>query len=60
MDVAVEAKTRPLSTLSTFSHIPARRKELKEMSYFNTGTKVSRWNSVKTVKAHFGFSVLEI
>lgn len=49
MDVAVEATTRPLSTLSTFSYIPARRKETKEMSYFNTESKVRTWNSAEEV-----------
>ncbi|XP_070777447.1 cilia- and flagella-associated protein 90 [Enoplosus armatus] len=40
MDVALEAQTKPLSTLSSFSYIPPRRKEPKEMSYFNKDSKV--------------------
>ncbi|KAG1947301.1 hypothetical protein F2P79_013144 [Pimephales promelas] len=35
MDVLSEAKSKPLSSLSVFSFIPARRTEPKEMRYFN-------------------------
>uniref|UniRef100_A0A8D3BGD8 Cilia and flagella associated protein 90 n=1 Tax=Scophthalmus maximus TaxID=52904 RepID=A0A8D3BGD8_SCOMX len=35
MDVALQAQTNPLATLSVFSYIPPRRKEPKHMSYFN-------------------------
>ncbi|XP_047461862.1 uncharacterized protein C5orf49 homolog isoform X1 [Mugil cephalus] len=41
MDVSVEAKKKPLSTLSPFSYIPPRRNEPKEMSYFNRESKMS-------------------
>ncbi|XP_076016050.1 cilia- and flagella-associated protein 90 [Genypterus blacodes] len=34
MDVAFEAQTKPLSTLSVFSYIPPRRGGAKENSYF--------------------------
>ncbi|XP_044027979.1 uncharacterized protein C5orf49 homolog [Siniperca chuatsi] len=40
MDVSLEAQTKPLSTLSSFSYIPPRRKEPKEMSFFNKDSKV--------------------
>ncbi|XP_023116737.1 uncharacterized protein CFAP90 [Amphiprion ocellaris] len=40
MDVSLEAQTKPLAVLSAFSYIPPRRKEPKEMSYFNRGSKV--------------------
>lgn len=40
MDVSLEAKTKPLSTLSAFSYIPPRREETKEMSYFKNDSKV--------------------
>ncbi|XP_059205660.1 cilia- and flagella-associated protein 90 [Centropristis striata] len=40
MDVSLEARTKPLSTLSAFSYIPPRRKEAKEMTYYNTESKV--------------------
>ncbi|XP_022616660.1 uncharacterized protein C5orf49 homolog [Seriola dumerili] len=40
MDVSVQAQTKPLSTLSAFSYIPPRRKEPKEMSYFNKNSEV--------------------
>ncbi|KAF7655393.1 hypothetical protein LDENG_00056870 [Lucifuga dentata] len=36
MDVTLEAKRKPLSALSVFSYIPPRRKEPKEMSYYNS------------------------
>ncbi|XP_042361953.1 uncharacterized protein C5orf49 homolog [Plectropomus leopardus] len=39
MDVSREAQTKPLSTLSAFSYIPPRRKDAKEMSYFNRDSK---------------------
>ncbi|KAG8005071.1 protein C5orf49-like protein [Nibea albiflora] len=39
MDVSLEAQTKPLYTLSTFSYIPPRRKEPKEMSFFNRDVK---------------------
>ncbi|XP_077052550.1 cilia- and flagella-associated protein 90 isoform X2 [Siphateles boraxobius] len=35
MDVLSEAKSKPLSSLSVYSFIPARRTEPKEMRYFN-------------------------
>ncbi|XP_030597761.1 uncharacterized protein C5orf49 homolog [Archocentrus centrarchus] len=41
MDVSLEAKTKPLATLSAFSYIPPRRSEPKELSYFNKERKVS-------------------
>ncbi|XP_047239880.1 uncharacterized protein C5orf49 homolog [Girardinichthys multiradiatus] len=41
MDVSLEAQTKSLATLSAFSYIPPRRNEPKEMSYFNTKSKVS-------------------
>ncbi|KAL3983575.1 hypothetical protein ACER0C_015200 [Sarotherodon galilaeus] len=41
MDVSLEAKTKPLATLSAFSYIPPRRNESKQMSYFNNELKVS-------------------
>ncbi|KAM7372903.1 hypothetical protein PAMP_007796 [Pampus punctatissimus] len=41
MDVSLEAQVKPLSTLSAFSYIPPRRKEPKEMSYFNKDSTVS-------------------
>ncbi|XP_030268434.1 uncharacterized protein C5orf49 homolog [Sparus aurata] len=40
MDVALEAQKRPLATLSAFSYIPPRRKGPKEMSIFNTDSRV--------------------
>nr|XP_046273812.1 uncharacterized protein C5orf49 homolog isoform X2 [Scatophagus argus] len=40
MDVSLEAQSKPLSTLSTFSYVPPRRKQLKEMSYFNKDSTV--------------------
>ncbi|XP_037652009.1 uncharacterized protein C5orf49 homolog [Sebastes umbrosus] len=40
MDVSLEAQTKPLATLSAFSYIPPRRQEPKEMTYFNTDSKV--------------------
>uniref|UniRef100_A0A8P4GGG7 Cilia and flagella associated protein 90 n=1 Tax=Dicentrarchus labrax TaxID=13489 RepID=A0A8P4GGG7_DICLA len=40
MDVSLEARTKPLSTLSSFSYVPPRRKEPKERSYFNKDSKV--------------------
>ncbi|XP_030004082.1 uncharacterized protein C5orf49 homolog [Sphaeramia orbicularis] len=39
MDVLREAENKPLSKLSSFSYIPPRRKEPKEMSYFNRETE---------------------
>ncbi|XP_026202921.1 uncharacterized protein C5orf49 homolog [Anabas testudineus] len=39
MDVVLEAKSKPLSTLSAFSYIPPRRKETKQMSYFNNDSE---------------------
>ncbi|XDV34603.1 hypothetical protein PO909_004750 [Leuciscus waleckii] len=39
MDVLSEAKSKPLSSLSVFSFIPARRTEPKEMRYFNCSPK---------------------
>lgn len=45
MDVEHEAETKPLATLSPFSYIPPRRKELKEMSYFNRDSQVS-WDQL--------------
>lgn len=44
MDVSLQAQTKPLSTLSAFSYIPTRRKEPKEMSYFDKDSKVRCWN----------------
>lgn len=44
MDVALQAQTNPLATLSVFSYIPPRRKEPKHMSYFNADSKVRRWS----------------
>ncbi|XP_039978245.1 uncharacterized protein C5orf49 homolog [Xiphias gladius] len=41
MDVSLQAQTKPLSTLSAFSYIPTRRKEPKEMSYFDKDSKVT-------------------
>ncbi|XP_040909814.1 uncharacterized protein C5orf49 homolog [Toxotes jaculatrix] len=41
MDVSLQAQTKPLSTLSAFSYVPPRRKEPKELSYFNKDSKVS-------------------
>uniref|UniRef100_A0A3Q2X5F9 Cilia and flagella associated protein 90 n=1 Tax=Haplochromis burtoni TaxID=8153 RepID=A0A3Q2X5F9_HAPBU len=35
MDVSLEAKTKPLATLSAFSYVTPRRNEPKQMSYFN-------------------------
>ncbi|KAM9340291.1 cilia- and flagella-associated protein 90 [Symphorus nematophorus] len=40
MDVSLEAKTKPLANLSTFSYIPPRRREPKETSFFNRDSKV--------------------
>ncbi|XP_070840096.1 cilia- and flagella-associated protein 90 [Chaetodon trifascialis] len=40
MDLSLETQTKPLSTLSSFSYIPPRRKEPKEMSYFNKVSEV--------------------
>ncbi|XP_008293387.1 uncharacterized protein C5orf49 homolog [Stegastes partitus] len=40
MDVSLEAQTKPLAVLSAFSYIPPRRKEPKEMTYFNRSSKV--------------------
>ncbi|XP_041812035.1 uncharacterized protein C5orf49 homolog [Chelmon rostratus] len=40
MDVSKEAQTKPLSTLSSFSYIPPRRKETKETSFFNKVSEV--------------------
>uniref|UniRef100_A0AAQ6IUT9 Cilia and flagella associated protein 90 n=1 Tax=Anabas testudineus TaxID=64144 RepID=A0AAQ6IUT9_ANATE len=37
MDVVLEAKSKPLSTLSAFSYIPPRRKETKQISPAYTG-----------------------
>ncbi|KAM4630790.1 cilia- and flagella-associated protein 90 [Polymixia lowei] len=39
MDVSLEAQTKRISTLSVYSYIPPRRKEPKEMSYFNNASK---------------------
>ncbi|KAG7499833.1 hypothetical protein JOB18_000884 [Solea senegalensis] len=39
MDVSLQAKTKPLSSLSAFSYIPPRRRQLKDMSYFNRDLK---------------------
>jgi len=47
MDVLSEAKSKPLSSLSVFSFIPARRTEHKEMRYFNCSPRVRS-------SAHFG------
>ncbi|KAM7383909.1 hypothetical protein PAMA_011326 [Pampus argenteus] len=41
MDVSLEAQVKPLSTVSAFSYIPPRRKEPREMSYFNKDSTVS-------------------
>ncbi|XP_072226553.1 cilia- and flagella-associated protein 90 [Leuresthes tenuis] len=41
MDLSLEAKTKPPSTLSAFSYIPPRRNEPREMSYFNKESKAS-------------------
>ncbi|XP_026156221.1 uncharacterized protein C5orf49 homolog [Mastacembelus armatus] len=49
MDVSLESQTKPLSNLSSFSYVPPRRHEPKEMSYFNTESKapeVSMFNRV--------------
>ncbi|TKS88627.1 hypothetical protein D9C73_022942 [Collichthys lucidus] len=49
MDVSLEAQTKPLSTLSTFSYIPPQRKEPKEMSFFNkdvTAPEISMYDRV--------------
>uniref|UniRef100_UPI0037E87F3C cilia- and flagella-associated protein 90 n=1 Tax=Semicossyphus pulcher TaxID=241346 RepID=UPI0037E87F3C len=40
MDVSLQAQTKPLSSLSAFSNIPPRRTGPKEMSYFNSDSKV--------------------
>ncbi|XP_074542264.1 cilia- and flagella-associated protein 90 [Halichoeres trimaculatus] len=40
MDVSLEAKTRPLATISAYSYIPPRRTGPKEMSYFNRDSQV--------------------
>ncbi|KAK5911461.1 hypothetical protein CgunFtcFv8_005632 [Champsocephalus gunnari] len=40
MDVSLEAKTKPLALLSPFSFIPPRRKDPKEMSFYNQDSKV--------------------
>ncbi|XP_073319685.1 cilia- and flagella-associated protein 90 [Pagrus major] len=40
MDVTLEAQKRPLATLSSFSYIPPRRKEPKEISIFNKDSRV--------------------
>ncbi|XP_058475822.1 cilia- and flagella-associated protein 90 [Solea solea] len=40
MDVSLQAKTKPLSSLSAFSYIPPRRRQPKDMSYFNKDLKV--------------------
>ncbi|XP_060915563.1 cilia- and flagella-associated protein 90 [Labrus mixtus] len=39
MDVYLEAQTKPIATISAFSHIPPRREGPKEMSYFNRDSK---------------------
>ncbi|CAK6961027.1 uncharacterized protein C5orf49 homolog [Scomber scombrus] len=49
MDVTLEAKTQPLANLSPFSYIPPRRKDPKEMSFFNkdsTAPEVSVYDQV--------------
>uniref|UniRef100_A0A672ZAN1 Uncharacterized protein n=1 Tax=Sphaeramia orbicularis TaxID=375764 RepID=A0A672ZAN1_9TELE len=46
MDVLREAENKPLSKLSSFSYIPPRRKEPKEMSYFNRETEVYMYDQV--------------
>uniref|UniRef100_A0A8C3AJ94 Cilia and flagella associated protein 90 n=1 Tax=Cyclopterus lumpus TaxID=8103 RepID=A0A8C3AJ94_CYCLU len=46
MDVSLEAQTKPLATLSAFSYIPPRRKEPKEMSYFNKESTASTYDRV--------------
>ncbi|KAM8883285.1 cilia- and flagella-associated protein 90 [Synchiropus picturatus] len=49
MDVSAEGQTRPLSTLSAFSYIPPRRREPKELSYFQSEPKapeVSMYNQL--------------
>ncbi|XP_038155746.1 uncharacterized protein C5orf49 homolog [Cyprinodon tularosa] len=40
MDLFSDVQTKPLANLSAFSYIPPRRNEPKEMSYFNTRSKV--------------------
>ncbi|KAL0962101.1 hypothetical protein UPYG_G00335670 [Umbra pygmaea] len=39
MDVSIEAKSKPLSNISVYSYIPARRTEPKEGTYYNTESK---------------------
>ncbi|KAM9824682.1 cilia- and flagella-associated protein 90 [Neosynchiropus ocellatus] len=39
MDVLAQGQTQPLSTLSAFSYIPPRRREPKELSYFQSEPK---------------------
>ncbi|KAM6958994.1 cilia- and flagella-associated protein 90 [Aplochiton taeniatus] len=39
MDVLLESKRKPVSTLSVFSYIPPRRTDSKENAYFNSESK---------------------
>ncbi|XP_062866040.1 cilia- and flagella-associated protein 90 [Trichomycterus rosablanca] len=39
MDLISQAESKPLSSLSVFSFIPARRSEPKERTYFNSNSK---------------------
>lgn len=39
----MELTNKPLATLSSFSYIPPRRSQPKEMSYFNKDSKVRSW-----------------
>uniref|UniRef100_A0A3Q0S5T6 Cilia and flagella associated protein 90 n=1 Tax=Amphilophus citrinellus TaxID=61819 RepID=A0A3Q0S5T6_AMPCI len=56
MDVSLEAKTKPLATLSAFSYIPPRRSEPKELSYFNKERKVTLRNS-ETFYNRLGYDI---
>ncbi|XP_055749744.1 uncharacterized protein CFAP90 [Salvelinus fontinalis] len=39
MDVLLESKTKPVSTISVYSYIPPRRTEPKERTYYNSDSK---------------------
>ncbi|CAB1350860.1 unnamed protein product [Coregonus sp. 'balchen'] len=41
MDVLLESKTKPVSTISVYSYIPPRRTEPKERTYYNSDSKES-------------------
>lgn len=40
MDVLLQSKTKPVSTISVYSYIPPRRTEPKERTYYNSDSKV--------------------